>query len=418
MNLDSYLFEFNLTHCDSYQYLANLIDSKNIVLLGEATHGSLEFYQIRSALSQYLIKERGFDAICIEGDWPETALINSYINGYVNPNQPETALSKFRRFPQWMWNNHIIVELIRWLRNYNDNCKQHKVHFYGLDLYSLSNSISAVIDYLQETDPEAAEIAIKNYSCFEHTAHEPQEYGALVKYSQKKACIEEVLKQLEVLRNKSYTISYAQANAIEQHFVATQNANLIKNAEHYYRALFDYNANTWNIRDQHMFETLNNVITHLRHKLHREPKIIVWAHNSHLGNAKATEMAERGELNLGQLVKETNPNTSFSLGFSTFSGSVTAADNWGDAPQFKTINPALVDSYEYLFHALPFKDFLIRFDINSQIKAMFSNPKLQRAIGVIYRPETERFSHYYLAKPALQFDAMLHIDRTNALIPG
>jgi erythromycin esterase-like protein len=415
-DLDSLILPFNLDNYASYKPLLEQIGEAKIVLLGEASHGTYEFYSVRQKLSQYLIQEKGFNAIAIEGDWPSTYTANLYIQGKGKVADPLMALKDFSRFPTWMWRNPVIVELLQWLKQYNTN-NPAPVHFYGLDLYSLQSAMLEVVNYLSQYDPHLASEAIQRYSCFSHTASNPQEYGALVKYGDKKSCANEVTEQVLELQRIELEQPYSNVKEADELFYAIQNAILVKNAEFYYRALFEANENTWNIRDQHMFESLQNIIRHLENKLTQEAKVIVWAHNSHLGNARATEMGERGELNLGQLVKESYPMNSFALGFTTYTGTVTAASNWGESPHFKAVTPALPESWENFFHTLPYKDFMIFLTRNEEFKEIFSRPKLERAIGVIYRPDTERFSHYFYAKLALQFDAVIHIDITHELKP-
>lgn len=409
--LDNNLEPFDIHHSSSYEELAKQIGDAKIVMLGEATHGTYEFYYIRQQLSKYLIEEHGFNAIAVEGDFTSCYTTNLYLHGKWHANDTLNALTEFKRFPTWMWRNEVTLPFIRNLRDYNDFGL--KVQFYGLDLYSLHSAILEVVRYLQEHDPEAANEAIKRYSCFENTTHHPEEYGALVKYAHKKACIEAVTRQLISLQQTSlHDHDWEKADKL---FYATQNARLVKNAELYYRAMFEPHVNTWNIRDNHMFETLQNIEAHLSNTLELEPKIIIWAHNSHVGNALATDMTLRGELNIGQLVKEHYKDKSFALGFSTYTGSVLAADDWGDTPKCKRVNPGLGDSYEELFHNTHCENFILYLKNNPELQDAFAADRLQRAIGVIYRPQTERWSHYYNAKLYPQFDALIHLDVTRAI---
>ena len=288
---------------------------------------------------------------------------------------------------------------------------------YVVFLYIFSYSaVLAVIQYLRNHDPNAVDIAIQRYSCFENTTQNPQEYGALVKYAHKKVCIEAVTKQMLALQQ----MKLANPNDLEeadQLFYAKQNARLVRNAEFYYRAMFEPHINTWNIRDGHMFETLQNIRDHLRNTLTFEPKIIIWAHNSHVGDALATDMGKQGELNIGQLVKQHYKDESFSLGFSTYTGTVLAANDWGDEPECKQVNPGWEDSYEELFHNTHCKNLVLCIRHNPELQEIFSSERLQRAIGVIYRPQTERYSHYYNARLHPQFDALIHLDTTQAIKP-
>lgn len=411
--LKEYMLHFDIESYNSYKEILDHMLESRIVMLGEASHGTYEFYAIRQKLSQYLIQEKGFNAIAIEGDFTNCYNVNLYLQGEGDRDDPLNALRDFKRFPTWMWRNEMIVPFLRELREYNDESKQ-KVHFFGLDLYSLHGAIQAVINYLKMHDIEAARDAIKRYSCFENTTHDPQEYGALVRYSNKKACTQEVAKQVIALQEMTFKNHY-NLDETDQLFYATQNARLVQNAENYYRGLFEPHVNTWNIRDTHMFETLQNILAYLSKTLKVPAKIIIWAHNSHLGNAKATEMSSRGDTNIGELIKDHYRDCSFSLGFSTYSGTVLAADEWGESPQVKFLNKALPGSYEELFHNLSSNNFAFIMKNNPKLQKLLSSPRLQRAVGVIYKPETERWSHYYNAELAHQFDAILHIDTSRAI---
>lgn len=411
--LEENLFVFELDKYNSYEEIIKQINNVKIVMLGEATHGTYEFYYIRKQLTEYLVQEKGFNAIAIEGDVTSCYNINLFLQGEGKINDVLNALTKFKRFPTWMWRNNVIVDLLKNLRRFNDSTSQ-KVHFFGLDLYSMHGAIQAVINFLEEYDPEAALDAIKRYSCFENTTHNPQEYGALVKYAHKKACIEEVARQVIALQQTVFH-NHGNLEEADKLFYAMQNALLVKNAELYYRSMFEPHQNTWNIRDEHMFEILKNILDYLSNTLKTDAKVIIWAHNSHLGNAKATDMSLQGELNIGQLIKEHYPTSSFSLGFSTNTGTVVAADNWGEEPKIKQLNPGINGSYEKLFHKTQCKNFLLTIKNNSDLFQLLSTPRLQRAIGVIYRPDTERYSHYYMANLAHQFDALLHIDESRAI---
>ncbi|MFN8769375.1 MAG: erythromycin esterase family protein [Neisseriaceae bacterium] len=411
--IENNLIPFDITHYSYYKELIAQIGDARVVMLGEATHGTYEFYNIRKKLTQYLIEEHGFNAIAIEGDFTSCYNINMYIQGEGDANDALSALRDFQRFPRWMWRNEVTVPFLKELRNYNDQSQQ-KVHFFGLDLYSLHEAILAVINFLKVHDPKAANDAIERYSCFENATQNPQEYGILVKYAHKKACVEEVVKQVLELQQITYN-KMDSLEELDKLFYAKQNAKLIKNAEQYYRCMFDANVNTWNIRDNHMFETLQNILTYLSYSQNIHSKVIVWAHNSHVGNARATDMASYGELNIGELVKQHYGDSSFLLGFSTYTGTVLAASNWGENPRIKLLNPALKGSYEYMFHDIMYKNFLLIIKNNLELREFLSNKLLQRAVGVIYRPDTERQSHYHMANLADQFDAMLHIDITRAI---
>jgi erythromycin esterase-like protein len=311
---------------------------------------------------------------------------------------PEAALEDFTRFPRWMWRNAEVVAFLRWLRAHNAGRPEgERTGFYGLDLYSLHRSIDAVLAYLDKVDPEAAARARERYACFEMYGEDPQAYGWASTLGMSKTCEDEVTAQLVELQRKAPTGDEA--------FFAEQNARLVANAETYYRAMFGRRANSWNVRDQHMMETLEALLEHAAPK----SRAVVWAHNSHLGDARATEMSARGELNLGQLVRQRFGDQAWLVGFTTHAGSVTAARDWADPAERRRVRPSLEGSWERLFHDTGLQRFLLL-----QIP---SGERLERAIGVIYRPESERFSHYFGAKLADQFDAVIHIDETSALHP-
>jgi erythromycin esterase-like protein len=416
--LNEIIVPFTINDKSSYQPLLDEIGDSRIVLMGEATHGTHEFYQARMELTKLLISEKNFHAIAIEGDWPSAYPIHKYIQGKTKENAEE-ALIEFKRFPAWMWRNSLMVPFLEWLQAYNvvKDPKQ-KIGFYGLDLYSLHDSIKAVLDYLKTHDAKAAEHAVRRYSCFDaKLADDPQTYGYLVESGLKKACIKEVTEQLLEMRHIAFEqLKKDNLEEEENLFYATQNARVVKNAEHYYRAMFESRDITWNIRDQHMGETLQNLIAHLETKLNTPAKIIIWAHNSHVGDARATEMSARGETNIGQIVRENFSTTSYHIGFSTYTGTVTAADNWGDEAEVMDVLPGMKGSYEALFHELKLKNFILFLrDGASHPLYLLSPSRLQRAIGVMYKPATEYESHYYFARLVDQFDALIHIDETKAL---
>lgn len=401
--------ELNLEH------FAGLIGDARIVLIGEATHGTEEFYQTRIALTEHLIYEYDFQTVAIEGDFTSVYPAQRYLQGEGDALAPEMALNDFKRFPAWMWRNQAFRDFLARIRAYNDHAIR-KIGIYGLDLYCLHSAIQAVIDYLKARYPDKVEEAIARYACFDHQALNPQTYGYLIEQHLKDPCIEEVTSQYLDMQALIQTEMAAHfKDDQEGPFYALQNARLVKNAEAYYRALFESHYKTWNIRDNHMAETLKNIMEHLEH-IHQKPaKIIVWAHNSHIGDARATEMSEKEELNLGQLVRERFGKTSFLLGFSTYQGQVIAASEWGGDACQKEVLPALPGSYEHLFHLANQPDFLLDLRNQTELTPFLEVSRLQRAIGVIYLPETERISHYYFSHLPHQFDALIHIDQTSAL---
>ncbi len=397
-----------------YDALLSRIGSARLVLIGEASHGTHEFYRIRAAITRRLIQERGFTAVAVEADWPDAYRVNRFVRGEGVDVDANAALGGFRRFPTWMWRNADVLEFVRWLRARNDAVADpaDKAGFYGLDLYSLHTSIAAVLDYLDRHDRAAARRARYRYACFDQFGHDVQAYGQAAILDLSQSCETEVIAQLLELRR---AVGVADGRSDDELFFAEQNARLVRNAEAYYRSMFRGRDESWNLRDRHMMETLQALLR-LRTPPRKPMKIVVWAHNSHLGDARATEMGARGELNLGQLVREQHGEDAVLVGFSTDHGSVTAATDWDDPPQRKLVRPGLPGSCEALLHASGIPRLQLQLD-DPAIAAALSAPRLQRAIGVIYRPRTERESHYFRTVLPRQFDWLIHVDETSALLP-
>lgn len=394
------------------------IGDARFVLLGEASHGTHEFYKARAEITKRLIEEKNFSAIAVEADFPDAYRVNRYVFGFGSDHSAEDALSDFRRFPLWMWRNRVILELVNWLKSRNEKeFPTERIGFYGLDLYSLHSSIEAVLSYLKKVDPPAAQRASYRYSCFEDFGEDPQSYGYAANFNMSKSCEDEVVEQLLDLKRRA--AEYANMDgfiARDEYFFAEQNARLVKNAEEYYRQMFDRRVSSWNLRDKHMTETLSALAGHLENE-GKPGKIVVWAHNSHLGDASATEMGERGEWNVGQLTREKFGREDVrNIGFTTYAGTVTAATNWDEPAQLKKVRNGLRGSYENLFHQAEPENFYL--DLRDrQIADALRKPLLERAIGVIYRPQTERVSHYFHASLSEQFDAVIHFDKTRAVEP-
>lgn len=404
---------------DTYDGLLDLIGDARFVLIGEASHGTREFYLERARITRRLIEDKGFTAVAVEANWPDAYRVNRYVQGRGGDANADEALGDLKRFPTWMWRNTVVRDFVEWLREYNAGspADSTNVGFYGLDLYSLHTSIEAVIDYLDRIDPEAARRARGRYSCFEMFGDDPQAYGYETSFGHAEPCEEEVVAQLVELQNKASEMAQYDGSSMEdEHFFAEQNARLAKNAEEYYRSMFRGRVSSWNLRDKHMAETLDALVEHFE-RGGQPAKIVVWAHNSHLGDARATEMGEGGELNVGQLVRERYEREAVLVGFSTYTGTVTAATEWDDPPERKAVRPGLEGSQEQLFHAVGVPNFLLRLrDWHDKLEDL-NQRRIQRAIGVIYRPETERQSHYFRTRLLDQFDAMLHFDRTHAIVP-
>ena len=404
---------------NDYDSLIEMVGEARFVLLGEASHGTHEFYRERALITKRLIYQRGFNAVAVEADWPDAYRINRFVRGEGPDLDSVDALSGFKRFPQWMWRNADVLDFVGWLREHNDeqSYANRKAGFYGLDLYSLHASIEAVLAYLGKVDPEAAKRARHHYSCFEHFGKEIETYGYAAGFGLAPTCEAAVVKELVALRRKA--MDYLQRDgqvAADAYFCAEQNARVVKNAEEYYRNMFRREVSSWNLRDNHMMESLVSLAEHLG-KQGTPAKIVVWAHNSHLGDARATQMGERGELNLGQLVRERFAKEAVSIGFTTYTGTVTAASDWDAPAERKQVRPGHRDSYEALFHEVDTPRFFLNLRDNAQLAAQLRNERLERAIGVIYRPETEMQSHYFNARLPDQFDGIIHFDHTRAVEP-
>jgi erythromycin esterase-like protein len=403
---------------DLIAQMLDCVGDASIVLFGEATHGTKEFYSLRAEFSKALIRERGFRAIVAEADWPDAYRVNRYVRHASDDQDAAAALGNFERFPRWMWCNDVVADFVAWLREFNQRClPQQQVGFYGMDLYSLSASVAAVLDYLESVSPQAAAAARARYACFDMFLEEPQRYGYAATLGLTEDCERVAIEQLVELRTQvsEEVLRVGLADADEQ-FWAEQNALVVQNAERYYRAMFGEFRNSWNIRDTHMFDTLIS----LQQSLSRDEtpaKLIVWAHNSHVGNAEATEAGQRGEVNVGNLVRRRFGSEARLIGFSTYRGSVTAASEWGGPAETKMLRPSLPESFGELFHEVGLPRFFLRCGEGAVVEDILDTPRLQRAVGVIYRPETERFSHYFTAHLPRQFDAIAHIDFTSAVRP-
>ncbi|HEY0705494.1 MAG TPA: erythromycin esterase family protein [Polyangia bacterium] len=393
----------------------------DVVSIGEASHGTHEFYKERAEITKRLILEHDFAAVAAEADWPDAYRVNRFVRGQGPDDDALAALGGFARFPAWMWRNAEVLDFVAWLRRHNDGCgaEQEKVGFYGLDLYSLYSSMEAVIEYLERVDPAAAERARSRYACFEQSSRgrgDGQEYGFAAGMGLTSSCEQDVVAQLTDLRRHAAEFASTSPLGVDEFFFAEQNARVAKNAEAYYRAMFGERAASWNLRDGHMMDTLSALIRHLGTTTGRS-KIVVWAHNSHLGDARATEMGEHGELNLGQLVREAHGARGFSIGMTTYTGTVSAASSWGAPVERKTVRPGLAGSYEALFHEVALPRFVLDLHADDSAVMALRKPRLERAIGVIYVPQTERLSHYFHARLPEQFDAVIHIDETQAVAP-
>lgn len=403
--------------------LEELIGDARVVLIGESSHGTHEFYEARATITKWLIEEKGFCAVAAEADWPDAYRVNRYVRGLGEDETADDALSGFERFPAWMWRNTVVRDFVDWLRIRNrrhESNGQPQAGFYGLDLYSLHRSMQEVIAYLEKVDPKAATRARNRYACFDHaSADDGQAYGFAAAYGAGPSCEKDAIEQLVDMQRNA--LAYARRDGLlaeDEQFYAQQNAQTVRNAEVYYRAMFSGRVTSWNLRDKHMAETLEALLQHLdRHHDVPSARIVVWAHNSHVGDARATEVWADGQLTLGQLARQRYGDESRLIGFSTYTGTVTAASDWGGIAERKAVRPALNGSIEELLHETGRSAFVVSADLSPEAADPLSVVRLGRAIGVIYRPETERQSHYFHVRPADQFDAMIHIDETRALEP-
>jgi erythromycin esterase-like protein/predicted phosphoribosyltransferase len=402
-----------------YDALLEGIGDARVVLLGEATHGTHEFYRERAFITRRLIVEKGFTAVAVEGDWPDAYAINRYVRGGGSEHDAIEALAGFARFPTWMWRNADVLDFIGWLRARNDARRaDERAGFYGLDLYSLRASIDAVLTYLDKVDPEAALRARRRYGCFDRFGDQLQEYGYGATLGLHASCEREVITQLLELHRQR--LDYARRDgrvAADEFFFAEQNARLVKNAEQYYRTMFRGRAESWNLRDRHMAETLDQLLHFLAGRNGEGARVVVWAHNSHIGDARATDMGRGGELNLGQLVRQSYGAAAVLVGFTTHTGTVTAATEWDGPARRRQVRPALPGSYERLFHDAGIPRFLLPLRTDLDLASALGGPHLERAIGVLYLPESERSSHYFHARLPEQFDYVLHFDETRAVEP-
>ncbi len=381
---------------------------RRLVLLGEATHGTSEFYRARAAITRRLTEAHGFTIVAVEADWPDAAAVDRY----VRQRQPAGLQTAFERFPAWMWRNREVVEFVEWLRGHNQRkAEADRTGFYGLDIYNMRGSIAAVLEYLDRTDPEAAAVARERYGCLTPWQNEPSTYGRAALSKGFRDCEQAVVSQCQDLLEQQLQAGRAAGDELLD---AAQNARLIASAERYYRIMYYAGPESWNMRDTHMFETLE----HLLRTRGPDAKAVVWAHNSHIGDARHTDMGmARDELNIGQLCRQRFPDETALIGFGTHSGKVAAASNWGSEMEVKPIRPSLEASYERLFHESQVGRFLLDFSRDRTLRQRLLGPKLERFIGVIYRPETERLSHYAYASLPRQFDAFVWFDETTPVTP-
>jgi protein-L-isoaspartate(D-aspartate) O-methyltransferase len=392
---------------DLAPFLERIGDSR-VVLIGEASHGTSEFYRMRQRITQALIEEKGFSFVAAEADWPDAARIDHYVR---HRDAPASEWTAFARFPTWMWRNTDVRGFVDWLHDFNRNRPYEKrVGFHGLDLYSLYASMQAVLGYLDGADPEAAAAARERYACLSPFESDPAAYGHAAIVGSYRECEGEVVGVLTSLLEKRRELMKKDDVAFHD---AVQNARLVANAERYYRVMYYGSRASWNLRDEHMFETLRELLK----RYGSRAKAVVWAHNSHVGDASATEMSARGEFNIGELCRREFGEESHIVGFGTDHGTVAAASAWDGPMEVKTVRPSHAQSYERLFHQTELPAFILALAEEPAVRAEMLKPRLERAIGVIYRPESERYSHYFEATLALQFDDYVWFDESSAVTP-
>ena len=381
-----------------------------VVLIGEASHGTHDFYSTRAAITRRLIEQHGFNIVAVEADWPDAAQLDRFAR-----QRSPSAWSQraFARFPTWMWRNTDVSRFIHWLHRHNQSLSEtQRVEFRGLDVYSLRNSIAEVLSYLDQLDPRQAQQARQRYGCLTPWQDEPTQYGYYVEHGKLGSCEDAVVAQLNSLLGERLS---AFARDDEAFFDAAQNARVVRAAEQYYRVMYRGSTASWNLRDRHMFDTLQRLLKH------RGPtaKAVVWAHNSHIGNANATAMGWRGEFNIGQLCRVAWERDAVLIGMGTDHGQVAAADDWDGEMRIKDVLPARPDSWEYQFHRSGLDAALLdwREPCRQALRDALSTSLLERAIGVIYRPQTELQSHYFPAVLAEQFDAFIWLDETHPIKP-
>ena len=404
-----------------YDPLLTLIGDARVVLLGEATHGTHEFYRERARITQRLIRERGFTAVAVEGGWGETYRVNEYVRGLRPDASAEQALSDFTTFPRWMWANTDVRDLVQWIRTHNEaQPAAQDVGFYGLDIQALAAPMQTLLRTLGGVDPALADRVRSRLACLSPYADDPQRYGAAVARSSEASCQSAAAAVLADVRARAAArpADPVQAEAL---FAAVRSAEVITHGEEYYRALYAGTQSTWNLRDRRMDEGLRALETHLASVPGRAPKVVVWAHNTHTGDARQTESGEQGELNIGQLARERLGTGAVNVGFLTYAGTVFAAPDWGAAGRVYDLRPALAGSYASLLHDVRAaggpREFLLVLRGQSAVAAALTEPRLERAVGVIYAPQTERQSHYFTARLARQFDVAIYIDSSSAVTP-
>lgn len=402
-----------------YDALMALIGDARFVLLGEATHGTQEFYHERARITQRLIQEKGFSAVAVEGEWPDAEGVHRFVRGDGGAATAEASLAGFQAgFPQWMWGNTAVRDMVAWIGQHNAaRPAADRVGFYGLDVYSLFESADSVVAWLRTVDPAAAESARRRYACLDRYDDDPQAYGAAVLADERRSCQDEAAEQVaEMERRYAARTPGADPRAEDALFSALQHARAVQAGEAYFRVLYHGGPASWNARDAHMAQTLEHLVDHLEAR-GQTPKVVVWAHNTHSGDARQTQMGAGGEHNVGQLIRQRYGPLSVLVGFTTHRGTVLAAEEWDAPGRVRQLRPARPESYSGLFHETGIPAFLLVFRGNEALTRALAGPRMERAVGVIYAPRTELQSHYFMAELPRQFDAVVHVDSTTAVTP-
>jgi len=403
---------YPLNSKNDLQPLFDRIGDARIVMLGEASHGTHEYYTWRSHISKILIEEKGFNFIAVEGDWPDCYLLNRFVKGYYTNNKNATnVLNGFARWPTWMWANWEIAALADWLQKNNAGKPANKrVGFYGLDVYSLWESMESIMSYLKKTDPSALKVAEEAYQCFEPYRKEEGQSYARASMFVPELCQDEVIDLLKEIKRKMPLYDTDHENV----FSAEQNAFVIVNAEKYYRAMVQGGPHSWNVRDDHMADTLERLL-----KFHgQDSKAIIWAHNTHIGDARATDMTRDGMFNIGELARMQYQYKDVMLvGFGSYKGTVIAGKSWGANMQAMTLPEAEKGSWEFLLHKANNKSKLLITDDLMQYDIMREMHIGHRAVGVVYNPAHERFGNYVPTILPMRYDAFIYLDETRALFP-
>lgn len=399
---------------DDYDGLLAAVGAARIVLLGEATHGSAEFYRERMRITRRLIENKGFNAVVFEAPFDPVRRLDAYVRGATD--DADAAFAGFERFPRWLWRNAAVRDFADWLRERNRGAGGAPVRLFGIDLYSVPESAQAVVDHLAARAPDEAAAARRDYACFAPYGAEPQDYGNAVETEGAPSCGTGARRQLALLEVRRQ-LAGAAGSTDEALATAWLSAHVVAAGEDYYRAMYRPGVSSWNRRERHLADMLDRLGDMLAAQRGAPAKLVVWAHNIHQGDARATDQAAAGETSLGQAMRERHPGQSFALGFATYAGTVRAAAEWGHRDRVRRLRPALQGSVSALMHAAGLPAFFLDFRRHPELAEALAAPRAERAVGVAYLPHSERASHYFKVRVSRQFDALIHIDRTTALVP-